>query len=65
MNLQTTGTGSASGKRVITKGLTGFVKLLLIVYAILTLYPLYWLLRARLNRIRISSPTLTACRRSG
>ncbi|GIO99228.1 ABC transporter permease [Paenibacillus lautus] len=43
MNLQTTGTGSASGKRVITKGLTGFVKLLLIVYAILTLYPLYWL----------------------
>lgn len=43
MNLQTTGTGSASGKRVITKGFTGFVKLLLIVYAILTLYPLYWL----------------------
>lgn len=43
MNLQTTGTGSASGKRVITKGLTGFVKLLLLVYAILTLYPLYWL----------------------
>ncbi|WP_339269804.1 carbohydrate ABC transporter permease [Paenibacillus sp. FSL W8-0187] len=43
MNLQTTGTGNASGKRVITKGLTGFVKLLLIVYAILTLYPLYWL----------------------
>jgi raffinose/stachyose/melibiose transport system permease protein len=43
VNLQTTGTGSASGKRVITKGLTGFVKLLLIVYAILTLYPLYWL----------------------
>lgn len=43
MNLQTTGTGSASGKRVITKGLTGFVKLPLIVYAILTLYPLYWL----------------------
>ncbi|AYB46784.1 carbohydrate ABC transporter permease [Paenibacillus lautus] len=43
MNLQTTGTGSTSGKRVITKGLTGFVKLLLIVYAILTLYPLYWL----------------------
>ncbi|MGO4787204.1 carbohydrate ABC transporter permease [Paenibacillus sp. 2KB_20] len=43
MNLQTTGTESTSGKRVITKGLTGFVKLLLIVYAILTLYPLYWL----------------------
>lgn len=43
MNLQTTGTGNASGKRVIMKGLSGFVKLLLIVYAILTLYPLYWL----------------------
>ncbi|MCT1399866.1 carbohydrate ABC transporter permease [Paenibacillus sp. p3-SID867] len=43
MNSQTTGTGNASGKRVITKGLTGIVKLLLLVYAILTLYPLYWL----------------------
>ncbi|ANA80581.1 carbohydrate ABC transporter permease [Paenibacillus glucanolyticus] len=43
MNLQTTGTENASGKRVIMKGLSGFVKLLLMVYAILTLYPLYWL----------------------
>lgn len=43
MNLQTTGTGSASGKRTIMKGLSGFVKLLLLGYAILTLYPLYWL----------------------
>lgn len=43
MNLQTTGTEKASGKRVIMKGLSGFVKLLLMVYAILTLYPLYWL----------------------
>ncbi|GIO89128.1 MULTISPECIES: carbohydrate ABC transporter permease [Paenibacillus] len=43
MNLQTTGIGSASGKRTIMKGLSGFVKLLLLGYAILTLYPLYWL----------------------
>jgi raffinose/stachyose/melibiose transport system permease protein len=43
VNLQTTGTENASGKRVIMKGLSGFVKLLLMVYAILTLYPLYWL----------------------
>ncbi|ANY73306.1 ABC transporter permease [Paenibacillus ihbetae] len=43
MNLQTTGTGIASGKRTIMKGLSGFVKLLLLGYAILTLYPLYWL----------------------
>ncbi|CAM3798935.1 MULTISPECIES: carbohydrate ABC transporter permease [Paenibacillus] len=43
MNLQTTGTGSASGKRTIMKGLSGLVKLLLLGYAILTLYPLYWL----------------------
>jgi len=43
MNLQTTGTGIASGKRTIMKGLSGFAKLLLLGYAILTLYPLYWL----------------------
>lgn len=43
MNIQTTENGSAAGSRVIKKGLTGFVKLLLIGYALLTLYPLYWL----------------------
>ncbi|KOP65310.1 ABC transporter permease [Bacillus sp. FJAT-18019] len=43
MNIQTTENGSAAGSRVIKKGLSGFVKLLLIGYALLTLYPLYWL----------------------
>jgi len=43
VNIQTTENGSAAGSRVIKKGLTGFVKLLLIGYALLTLYPLYWL----------------------
>lgn len=31
------------GRRMAAKGLSGLVKLLLLIYALLTLYPLYWL----------------------
>ncbi|MGG1879157.1 MULTISPECIES: carbohydrate ABC transporter permease [Paenibacillus] len=44
MSSLTTGSGnSGSSKKTLLKGLSGFGKLLLFVYAVVTLYPLYWL----------------------
>ncbi|MCM3001948.1 carbohydrate ABC transporter permease [Paenibacillus cellulositrophicus] len=34
---------SGTGKRAVFKGLAGFGKLILLAYAVVTLYPLYWL----------------------
>lgn len=43
MNIQTTQSGNPAVRRIFKKGLSGFGRLLLAGYAIVTLYPLYWL----------------------
>ncbi|MEK3732401.1 MULTISPECIES: carbohydrate ABC transporter permease [Paenibacillus] len=44
MSSLTTGSGNSGfSKKTLLKGLSGFGKLLLFVYAVVTLYPLYWL----------------------
>nr|WP_258169094.1 hypothetical protein [Paenibacillus sp. AR247] len=56
---------SGTGKRAVFKGLAGFGKLILLAYAVVTLYPLYWLFTSAFKTTRISLPIRTGCRNSG